>query len=326
MAQQRGSTARLVIDTETTFKSTPGSTDGIYLPFVSESVRAGQNLNESRTIRSSRNPQAPSAGRIEVSGDINLEWAWQYGRILKHVFGSVQTSGSSPPYTHTFKIGDLPAGMCIEKQFPDISGTNKYALFNGCKINRFSLSCGPDGMIDAVVSILGAKETLGSASFESTPRDLGHDAFDAFKASISEGGTALGIATKAEIVIENGLDGDTFVIDGTGQRYSLPEGQAKVTGTLTALFESYALYEKALNGTESSLAIEMTRGSGNGTAGNEKCTFYIDELRYRRQGPIITGPKGLLVELPFVGYLGDDADASALRCIVLCAEPGSTYL
>lgn len=326
MAQQRGSTAKLVIDTETTFKSTPGSPDGLVLPFVSESIRASQNLNESRTIRANRNPQQPSAGRIEVAGDINLEWAWQYGRILKHVFGDVATTGASPPYTHTFKVGSLPAGLLVEKQFPDISGANKFALYNGCKINQFRLSCGTEGMIEASVSLMGAKETLGASAFDATPRDLGHNAFDAFKAVITEGGSALAFGAKIDFVYENNLDGNTFVIDGTGQRYSLPEGQAKVSGTLTALFESMALYEKAVSGTESSLALEFSRGTGAGTAGNEKCTFYIDELRYRRQGPVISGPTGLLVELPFVGYYGDDADASALRCVVMCAEAAAAYL
>lgn len=326
MAHQRGATARLAIDTETTFKTTPGTPDGLILPFVNESIRASQNLNESKTIRSSRNPQAPSAGRIEVAGDINFEFAWQYGRILKHVFGGVATTGASAPYTHTFTIGSLPAGLLVEKSFPDISGTNKFALFNGCKINQFRLSCGTEGMIEAGVSILGAKETLGSSSFDATLRDLGHEPFDAFKATITEGGSALAIGTKIDLLFENNLDGNTFVIDGTGQRYSLPEGTAKVSGTLTALFDSYALYEKAVNRTESSLVLEFIRGTGNGSDGNEKITFYIDELFYRRQGPVITGPTGLLVELPFVGFYADDADASALRCVAMNAEAGATYL
>lgn len=325
MGQQRGARAQLAIDTETTYKATPGAPDGLILPFVSESIRASQNLNESKTIRSSRNPQQPSAGRIEVAGDINFEWAWQYGRILKHIFGATSVTGAGP-YTHTFKIGDLPAGMVIEKSFPDITGANKFVLYNGCKISQFRLSCGTEGMVEASISVLGAKETLAAATIDATMRDLSHSPFDAFKCVITEGGSALGFGTKIDLVIENNLDGNSFVIDGTGQRYSLPEGIAKVSGTLTTLFESFSLYDKAVSRTESSLVVELSRGTGAGTAGNEKMTFYIDELNYRRQGPIITGPTGLLVELPFVGYYGDDADASALRVVSICPENTTTYL
>ncbi len=325
MGQQKGANVKIQIDTETTFKATPGSPDGLYLPFVSESVRSSQNLNDSRTIRSSRNPSMPSAGKIDVAGDVSFEWSWVYGRILKHIFGGAATTGAGP-YTHTFTIGALPAGMVIEKYFPDITATNKYQVFNGCKINQFRLSCGTEGMIDASISVMGAKETAAAASIDATPRDLGHYAFDAFKAVINEGGSALGYATKLDLVFENNLDPNAFVIDGTGQRYSLSEGQSKVSGTLTAIFESMTLYDLAVAGTERALSIEFSRGTGAGTVGNEKCTFLIDELRYRRQGPIVQGPTGLLVELPFVGYYGDDADASALRCVVMCAETGANFL
>ena len=81
-----------------------------------------------------------------------------------------------------------------------------------------------------------------------------------------------------------------------------------------------------MNRTESSLVLEFIRGTGAGTEGNEKIAFYIDELFYRRQGPVIAGPTGLVVELPFVGFYADDADASALRCVAMNAEAGATYL
>jgi hypothetical protein len=260
---------------------------------------------------------------MNVSGEINFELSPQYGRLLKHIFGSYGVAGGAAPYTHTYKIGTLPVGMVIEKQFADLA-TPQYFLYNGCKINSFKLGTKAEGMIDCSVGILGAKETVGTGAYDATLTDLGHTPFDGFEAAITEGGSSIAIVTEMDFTLENNLDGSIFVIDGTGQRASLPEGTARVSGTIKALFDSLALYTKAVNHTESSLAITFQKGTGTGaTAGNEKLTFSLDELIYKPNAPVVTGPQGVMVELPFEAYYNDDADASALRAVLL--SPTATF-
>ena len=317
MSQQSGANAVLIYDTEMTFKTTPGSPDALVLPFVSESLRLNRNLIESATIRSGRNPQMPSRGKVDVAGDISFELSPQYGRLLKHIFGSAVPTGSSAPYTYTYKIGTLPAGMVIEKQFTDLA-TDKYFLYNGCKVASFKCSAQPEGPVDCSVSLMGSKETVGAATFDATATDLGHTPFDGFSCSLTRGGSALGVGTAVEFTIDNDLDGGTYVLDGTGERYSLADGRAKVTGRVTTLFEDTVLYELAVAHTETTLAVDFTKGLGTGaTAGNEKLSFYFDELIFKPAAPVIDGPKGLLVELEFVAYYNDDADASACRAVLL---------
>ncbi len=323
MAQQSGANAVIIYDTETTYKTTPSSPDAMVLPFKSESLRLNRNLISSDTIRSNRNPQAPVRGNVDVSGDITFELSPQYGRLFKHIFGTYSKSGSSAPYTHTYKIGALPVGMCLEKQFTDL-GTAKYFLYNGCKVNSFRLSAKPEGMIECTVSLLGAKETINSSSFDSTATDLGHTPFDGFEGSVKQGGSTVGTVTEVDFTLENNLDGNTYVLDGTGQRYSLPEGRAKVTGTVKILFDSDTLYALAVAHTETTLEIHFTKGAGTGaSAGNEKMSFYFDEVIFKPQSPVISGPTGLLVELPFEAYYNDDTDASAVRMELL--SPTSTF-
>jgi hypothetical protein len=97
-----------------------------------------------------------------------------------------------------------------------------------------------------------------------------------------------------------------------------------VTGTAKILFEDDVLYALAIAHTETTLELHFTKGAGTGaSAGNEKMSFYLDEAIFKPQSPVISGPTGLLVELPFEGFYNDDADASALRMVLL--SPIATF-
>lgn len=324
MSQQSGANAVLIFDTETVYKTTPEAEDAHVLPFVSESLRLSRNLVTSRTIRSNRNPQAPARGNMNVAGDIAIELSPQYGKLFKHIFGSYGVAGEAAPYTHTYKIGALPVGMCIEKQFLDLA-TPKYFLYNGCKIGSFKLAGKTEGMIDCSVSLMGATETIGLATFDATATDNGHTPFDGFEGSLTyESGTPLAVATEIDFTLENALDGNAYVMDGTGVRHSLPEGAAKVSGNVKMLFEDDVLLALAIAHTETTLALHFTHGVGTGaTAGNEKMSFYMDEMKFSPNSPVISGPTGLLVELPFEAYYNVDADESALRMVLL--SPIATF-
>jgi hypothetical protein len=293
------------------------------LPFVSESLKFSRSQVASKTIRSNRNPQMPKRGGHNVAGDLNFELAPEYGRLLKHIFGSYGVTGAAAPYTHTFKIGSLPVGMLIEKQFTDLT-VAKYFIYNGIRVNSFKLAAKPEGMIDCSVGLIGAKETIGTTAYDSTVTDLGFSPFDGFEASITQGGAALGIGTSIDFTLTNGLDDKSFVIGGAGERHSLPAGTSAVNGSVEVLFESDTLYALAVADTETTLVLEFGRGDKSGThAGDECFTFYFDELKFSPESPVVTGPTGLLVKLGFTAFYNDGANASACRAILL--SPTATY-
>lgn len=317
MAQQQGSTVQMIIDTETTYGLAPDSPNAFVLPYVSESLRQSRNLVTSKTIRNDRNPYSPARGNVEVSGDVSFELSPQYGRVLHHVFGDVASVGSSAPYTHTFTIGSLPVGMTLEKQFTDLA-VAKYFQYTGCKVNSFSLSARTEGMIDCSISLMGKKEVVSGESFDATATDLGHTPFDSMEASIAEAGAELATVTEIDFSLENGLDGGNYVIDRTGQRRSLPAGTTRVSGNVRAVFEDVTLYNKAINNTETSLSVSFTKGNGGGaTAGNEKFTLYVPELIFSPNAPVVSGPAGVVVELPFEGYYSNDVNASAMYAVLV---------
>lgn len=312
MPQAEGSQGQIIYDAETTYKTDPGTPDCKILPFKSESLRFSRNLVESEAITSSRNPKKPGRGKSNVSGAIELEINPYIAAILKHALGSNTTTGTSP-YTHTMKVGSLPVGLVIEKGFKDIS---QYFKYNGCRINSLKMSFTPEGIVQGSVDIIGAKETVGSSSLDATPTDLGHKPFDAYEASIQEGGSAIAIVTEADFTLENNLDDSVYVIGGAGEKYSLPAGKVKVSGNLKALFQDLTLFNKAKNSTETSLKVTFSRGDGLGSADNESLEIFIPELLYQPNAPIIAGPEGILVELPFIAYYDNSSEATTMQMIL----------
>ena len=290
---------------------------GLYVPFLNESLRLSRAFSSSNVIRSTRNPNKPTRGNQEVAGDIAVELNPWMGRLFKHTLGGYSSTGAGSPYTHTFKIGSLPVGLQVEKQFGDIV---QYLRYNGCKVNSHSFDVKTEGPITGSFSLMGAKETVAALPHDGVPIDFGHNPFDGFEAVINQDVTPLAVVTEVTGKIENNLDGSTFVIGGAGERHSINAGKVKVSGKLTALFEDMVLYNLALNNTETSLHVVLTKGTGAGTVGNEKLTYNFDEVIFRPQAPVIPGDKGILVELEFEAYYDNDSDASALWIELMNAQ------
>lgn len=314
MSQAIGARGQLVIQEEATYKTDPATPDVKKVHFISESLKLSRSLIDSNTITGSREASKPTLGNKDVSGDIKLELQAYMALLLKAAFGSVTTTGTGP-YTHTFKIGASLPSLLIEKGFTDIG---QYFKYNGCKVNKFGLSVTAEGFQEVSIDIIGAKETTSSSPFDSTPLDLGKQSFDGFLIStIEEGGAAIANVVGVDgLTLENNLDGSVYVIGSAGERSSLPEGKVKVSGTLKALFQNLTLYNKAVNSTESSLKVIYRFGTGAGSAGNESLELFVPELIYSPNAPIISGPQGVYVELPFTAYYDNSATATTFQAIL----------
>lgn len=290
--------------------------NGQIVPFISESLKLSRSLERSNVIRDDRQPQAPTRGNVEVGGDITTELNPHMTTLLKHLMGAVETTDlTGGKYSHAFTIDDLPAGLSIEKQFTDIL---QYIIFNGMKVNSLKISCKAAGKIDTSLGLMGAKENTATtlSGLDSDPTDWGHTPFDAFEAAIEEGGSSIATVLDVEFELANDMDGSIFCIGGGGERGALPAGIAAVSGKITAMFENLTLYNKAVNHTESSLKLTLTKGTGDGSAGNELIEFHFEELIYKPDTPVISGPKGVLVEMPFECYFGSGSNGSALKITV----------
>jgi len=305
MPQARGTQTTIALYEEATYNTTPGTPDGQKLYVTSFGLSSAQNLIDSNTLRADRSRTQPVQGNINVSGSVGFELhAESMGTILKHLMGTNADTGADP-YVHTMTIGDLPVGLQLEKDHGSaISGSGRFELFTGCRIGGATFSFPAEGYCTASLDVMGATSTLDSATIDddATLVDNGCTPFSSFLGAITEGGVSIAYVQSAEIRIDNGLDGSSYVIGGAGVRRALPEGFATISGSITALFESAALLTKAIAGTESSLLIELTRGTGTGAAGNEFMSFEVQQLLFERTSPGIEGPNGILLTLPFKAY------------------------
>ena len=308
MTWAMGGNGQLAIDFESAFGTTPTTPAGKKMPFNKAGISGKQNMVDSNTITGVRSAAAPAFGNIDVSGNMVVPLTVRdFGFWLKACFGAPTTTGTEAPYSHLFKVGSTMPSMVIEQGFKDIG---QYFLYNGCKVSKLGLEFGGDGELTASLDIMGAKETLGAASFDATLDTVVFDRFSNFQAAILEGGSAIATCTSCSLDVDFGLDGDTYCIGGSGFRSAIAEGQVSVSGNIKAMFQDATLLNKAINGTESSLQITLTNGTYS-------LAIAVPELVYERSTPGIDGPKGVYVELPFRGYLQNGSAASIITATLV---------
>lgn len=314
MTQAIGARGLLSIQKESTYNQAPAVADMKKVYFESESLGKSLQLIESAVLRGNRNSTKPVRGNADISGNFATELGAYPAELFLGVLGSVVTTGTGP-YTHTMKVGDTLPSWTIEKGFPDIS---QYFLYTGCKFGKLSMDVSSSGFQKVTIDVMGATETPSASPYDASPTDLGKMSFDGFTIStIEEGGAPIAnVVSISGLTFDNMVDGDTYVIGGGGNRGSINEGIFKVSGTLTVLFENMALYNKAINSTETSLHIVYSVGDGLGSDGNESIDILIPEMVYSVKTPAINGPKGVLVELPFQAYFDDSSEATAVQVII----------
>lgn len=209
----------------------------------------------------------------------------------------------SAAYEHEYAISDLPAGLTIERDYGSaISGSGRFEQFHGCRVSNLGVKAPQNGYIEATFAFKGASSKLASTALDAVPDDYGHTSFHSSSiTTLEEGGSAIAVVTEHDWSLDNELD-DSGYVQGASARAQLPEGRAKVAGNLTALFTSPALLTKAVNNTTSSLRCVLSRGTGDGTAGNEYISYEIPNLVYERKSPEVSGPAGVRVALAFRGF------------------------
>jgi len=306
--QQRGVNAQILFGIENVAFGTV-ATVGFVLPMNTCGVTGVKTRNSPATLTGTRNTVAPFAGNQDVNGPIVIpldSGAMPYWLIA--MFGDPTTTGADP-YVHEFKVPSLMPSFSLEKAFTDLA-VDVFERYVGCKVQSLGMTFGGDGELVGNIAILGAQMSHEAAAFDAAPTTVTLARVENFDAAILEGGAALTNATELSLNVDFGLDPSSFVIGGGGIRGDIPEGLVMVTGKTTTLFEDKSLLDKATGDTETSLKITVTASASS------ILEFEIQELLYSVNGVPIEGPQGLLVNLDFVGYYADGAEASNIMARV----------
>lgn len=310
--QPTGTQITLAGFTETAFNTVPGAPDGERLYVQSFNVTGTAGRITDPTLSGYRGEVRSVEDAEDVSGDVVVTIAPEsIGFWLKHLFGAPVTTGVGP-YTHTFtaampgETGALPAGMLIEKDLSSaIAAPGRFLRYSGLRVNNGSFNFAARGSLASLtLSLLGAGvDATAVAALDATLTDPGHSGFSTRQISIELDGGAITLnALSGTLAWGNDLDPDLFVLNGTGQRASLPEGFARPTGNVEAILDSADLLNKVLGDVDGALVYTLSRGDGLGTAGNESLVISVPDMVFRRTTPATPGPRGLRLPLQFTSH------------------------
>jgi len=302
MAQVSGSDIQVLLYHESAWGVDPGTPAAQIAYIQSLGLTANQNLVASEVISGGRGVRRPGAGNLSVAGAIRTEVAPEnIGFWLSHLLGAPTTTGVSAPYTHGFVPDALPAGFRVEKDYT-AALASKVERFRGCRISSATFTFPQEGFCTAEFQIAGKDHAIITAPLDAAPADPGHAGFTGFEGTVKQGGSPLGYVMSGSLTIDNSLRTDMFVIGGGGTVHSLPEGRCRISGSLSLVFESFALFDLAVARTETTFAFELARGTGAGTAGNEKLVMLVDHADITRNSPPLETEAGMTVDIEFQAF------------------------
>jgi hypothetical protein len=180
-------------------------------------------------------------------------------------------------YLKTSTSADIPS-FTVEEGFEGIS---QYHSMTGAKVDKFSISCQPDKMIDGSFDLVGMNYSgfSGSSIAAALSAFNANNPFDSYTGmlNINSGNVtqALGIVSGVNIQLSNGLSRRFAVMSQNAA--SVGEGRVNVSGSINVFFSSSAPFA-ALYSAETDVDLELRFVDLDGNA----YIFYIPKLKFTK--------------------------------------------
>lgn len=229
-----------------------------------------------------------------------------------HVAAALSGGVTAGIYTEVFKLGAITDYMWLEKGFTDLD-VPKYFPFVGHRIAKYSYDRKATGPIGVSFDIPGLRDLpLADTTVDATPVDLGHSPFNAKKGDILIDSVSVGTITSAKFDSSRNAKPSEPIIGSQGYSTQIPVGRATIKGSLTSLFESTELFDKAATRATVSVLLKDFNGDGSGTAGNESMETYFAETHLSKKTPSIKDDTGVMLETDYTAFHKSDAAGSAI--------------
>ena len=280
MAQATGIRTYLGYIAEVTPGTTPATPALTGVPRISDTLQLTKGLISDSALRPDRMSRYLRLGNKAVGGNISVSYAPNtFDPLLECAFRSAYA-------TNVLKIGSVDKSVTIEIGHPDIS---QYRQFTGVRVNKFTLNVpSTNTLVTAELELLGENGTLSATTIDTDATIV--DAVSAqpfvhLDATFQEGGASIAYLTGVQVVIENNLQANYAA--GSASARSVTAGMAKVSGQVTAYFESNALYNKWLNETSTSLQFVLNSGASSETWNFPNVKYTAITMPTPGDGPII---------------------------------------
>lgn len=310
MSNATGARTRVVGITQAQFRQVPASPEAELLYITSLDLTDSTPLEQDPTLAGGyRGEQKGLRGRLDVPGTANVVVGSSIGFWLKHLIGQPATTGTGP-YVHTFQVGDgpqaLPAALGIERDYGEgITGEGRRIRNLDMRVasGSFAFSASTTTQTASFTLVGASPREFPAAPIDADPMDFGHAGFELAGINIVlDGGDTEFCIETLNLNWDNDLDTDQYCISGGGLRHGLDEGLAIITGDGVGMFDSAVLLRKQRDDEPLAVAITLQRGTGDGTAGNEKLVITVPVSVLEATSPAINGPRGLRQNFTFRAY------------------------
>lgn len=288
MTTARGDQAAFLCRQQTDFDTPATSASGDFrlLPFYSLNMSPTEDVTEDDAIVGDAFPGAAVAGLRNMTGDIEVPLGLQsIGWHLRAFLGAPVTSGSSPNYTHVFKMAALPVPLLfttgISHRGIDVHFRQSPVAYAGMKIGAKK-----DGKrARASFSLLGSVEDKLSATLDATPVEYANDKVPVnFQADIWKGGSKVAGITEFQIDAGLGLTPDQEELNQLPTAASFLDGNWTLTGSVGARFRDTSWYDLGTSGTLVDVELRFTLSS------TEELKLRLHNVRFERTGvPVPNG-------------------------------------
>ena len=195
-----------------------------------------------------------------VEGSIEMPLYYQgQGLIFELAFGTITTTGSGAPYTHTFTPNiTLPSATIGVQRGSGLS--NQYEKFIGCKISSLSISAEAGGEMTASIDFIG-KNALTRATNETSSFGTGASILHFHAGTLEFGGASYNVRSMT-YTINNNLERRNVL----GSKLTAEPAVGDVREALldvTLDIENDNLHLAFMNATQGDATIQFTSGSTN---------------------------------------------------------------
>lgn len=297
---------------ETVIGTTPATPAFKILPITGTSLNLTKDAIESEEL-GSRNVQSFRHGNRQIGGGLDFEFnAADFSELIEAVFCGNFEADTPANGTQQVKTGSVRRGYTFFRENQQFAGGQRFNYYTGCEMNEFNLSVTPNQMVTGSFAVVGVDnpdshtEIAGSTYVARSAEEP----FDSFTGAITENGTAIAIVTQLEMNITNGIEPSFVLFSQTTGRKNI--GKIRVSGTLTAQFVDYTLYDKFRDETISDLEFELESATG------AIVKFIMPRIKYNSAGGDVSGDGEVPLTLEFVG-LYDPTEEAELICEVTAA-------
>jgi len=297
MAFATGAQTSLFYIAETVWGVTPATPTWTPICYNTCSIGIAKETIEDDCLTANRQVKGLVTGTREANGDIGsrLEYG-AFDALLEAALGGTWTAD-------VLKVGTVERSFTFEKRFN--IGTDEYHRFTGEKVNTLAISIQPNANVALTFGMMGKDidsanlTTQVAGSTDNTAST--NTPFNSFTGSITEGGGGTAIVTGLDINLANGYESAFALMQTTG--IESVAAKSRVTGTVTAYYESKALYEKFLNDTSSSISVTLEDVDGNTLLVN------LPNIKYTGGNPDVSGEGPVTVALDFTALFDVASDS-----------------